>query len=650
MAGILDFLFQNQGGQQPGGGLLGLLNNTPTDPSVPPNTAPGMFGRLQMALDQIANPGLRLQQMGEVQQRAASNNFNNAAAPGAQQPAGMQPPSTAAPPNEPPGGVFGGMQQPSWMMGASPNAAPSAGILPQFNPQQPQPGMMPPGTPGGLPNVTPPPMQPQPAMPQSPAGPQPMAPQAGMPLPTSPSYYNRVVGVESNNNPTARNPNSTAYGAEQFTKGTWLDNFNKTFPQHASLPDDQKLALRADSNYSKPVFETFTKGNEAALTRAGVPISDMSRYAAHFFGADDASKVLKASPDTPLANLIQPASIQANPFLRNMTAGQAQQWLASKMGQPAQPATGVPNNPMQSPASFNPQAMIAALGNPKLPEAQRKIGEMMIQNWLKTSEMTNDQKEYLWAKSQGYKGEFADYQKEMKAAGGTNVTVNTAGEKSYNQTIGKGYADTFLELNKLGRDAQTTKATLGLMEKLIDRPGFYSGSAGPLVNQAQRLGVSLGIVGADRAAPSELFEALSNKAVMDVAGGSLGTGISNADATRITQTVPNIGFTPDGNKWVIGVHRALADRKQEIAQQARTYAASHGGQLDAGFDEHLAKWAAANPLNIEAPPTGALKKPAPTAQAPAAPPPGAPPSAKQAPDGKWYTPDPARPGKYLMVQ
>ena len=31
-----------------------------------------------------------------------------------------------------------------------------------------------------------------------------------------------------------------------------------------------------------------------------------------------------------------------------------------------------------------------------------------------------------------------------------------------------------------------------------------------------------------------------------------------------------------------------------------------------------------------------------------APPVGAPPTAKQAPDGKWYAPDPARPGKYLQ--
>jgi len=30
------------------------------------------------------------------------------------------------------------------------------------------------------------------------------------------------------------------------------------------------------------------------------------------------------------------------------------------------------------------------------------------------------------------------------------------------------------------------------------------------------------------------------------------------------------------------------------------------------------------------------------------PPAGAPPTVKQAPDGKWYAPDPARPGKYLQ--
>ncbi|MCB4770478.1 hypothetical protein LGR54_17860 [Ancylobacter sp. Lp-2] len=34
----------------------------------------------------------------------------------------------------------------------------------------------------------------------------------------------------------------------------------------------------------------------------------------------------------------------------------------------------------------------------------------------------------------------------------------------------------------------------------------------------------------------------------------------------------------------------------------------------------------------------------------AAPPAGAPQGARQAPDGNWYVPDPARPGKYLKVQ
>jgi hypothetical protein len=322
----------------------------------------------------------------------------------------------------------------------------------------------------------------------------------------------------------------------------------------------------------------------------------MTRYAAHFFGADDATKVLKADPNVPLANLVQAASIRANPQLANMTAGQAQQWIASKIGDRAPPTQGVPNAPMQSPAAMNPAGLIKALANPNLPEALRKTGEMMFQNYLDASKMTNDQKEYLWSQAQGYKGSFADYQKEMKAAGGTNVTVNTAGEKSYNQKTGAGYGEVFNDIQTQGRKSFNNTANLQTLLRLSDNPDIYTGTANESVNAVRKALVSFGVSGADKMAPNELFTALANKSVLDAAGGSLGTGFSNADRDYLSSTVASGGNTKEGNKAIVQAAMAVEQRKRDVAKLARDYAKSHGDQIDAGFDEHLAQWAEQNQL------------------------------------------------------
>jgi hypothetical protein len=170
-----------------------------------------------------------------------------------------------------------------------------------------------------------------------------------------------------------------------------------------------------------------------------------------------------------------------------------------------------------------------------------------------------------------------------------------SGEKSYDQTIGKGYGETMLEIQKMGRSANSAMSSLGLMERAINNPGFYSGSASEVVNAAKKAAVSLGVADADNAAPNELFAKVANKLVLDLAGGSLGTGFSNADRDYLASTVPNLANTPEGNKQIIQVMKTVEQRKSDVAKLAREYS-KQNGRLDAGFDEQLAQWSEANPL------------------------------------------------------
>jgi hypothetical protein len=185
----------------------------------------------------------------------------------------------------------------------------------------------------------------------------------------------------------------------------------------------------------------------------------------------------------------------------------------------------------------------------------------------------------------------------------TNVTTTINGEKEQDKVIGKGYGERFNDIQKAGIAAPGTLGTLNLMDKLISDPNFYSGAGGEAATSLKRLAVSAGIAGADTAAPNELFQKMAQKSVLDAAGGSLGTGFSNADREYLNGTVPNIGNTPEGNKLIIEVGRQVQKRNLEIARQAREYAKAHGGRLDAGFEDQIAAYAEKNPLFVNMPQT-----------------------------------------------
>jgi len=242
---------------------------------------------------------------------------------------------------------------------------------------------------------------------------------------------------------------------------------------------------------------------------------------------------------------------------------------------------------------------------------------------------------------------FLDFKTKLAEAGASKTSVNNniqSGEKEFDKAVGKEYGDVFTSAQKAGRDSVGAINNLNMMESLTKNPNFYSGAAGNLVTQGKKVAASLGITDADSAAPNELFQKIGNKAVLDAAGGSLGTGFSNADRDFLSGTVPNIGNTPEGNRQIIAIARTVEQRKQQVAQFARDYAKQHGGRIDAGYDQALQQWSDANPAF---PQSQAQGRPQPQQQASPAQQPQAQP--RQAADGKFYVPDPNRPGKYLQV-
>lgn len=189
----------------------------------------------------------------------------------------------------------------------------------------------------------------------------------------------------------------------------------------------------------------------------------------------------------------------------------------------------------------------------------------------------------------------------LKASMPASTNVNVGAEKGYDKTLGEGYGKAFLEGQAEGRSAQSTLGSLNAMESAMADPKFYSGG-GATANLALKRAIAA--LGGDpkAAASMENFQALAQKSALDSMGGSLGTGFSNADRDFVMNQVPNLDNTPEGNRQLIAISRAIQQRKVDIAKRAREYAKENGGRIDAGFDESLAAWAAENPLFDQPPP------------------------------------------------
>ena len=80
--------------------------------------------------------------------------------------------------------------------------------------------------------------------------------------------------------------------------------------------------------------KTFTAKNVSALKAAGVPVNKASLYAAHFFGAKTAIKVISADVMARADLLAGGAATRANPsILKGKTVGQFLSWLKDKTGE-----------------------------------------------------------------------------------------------------------------------------------------------------------------------------------------------------------------------------------------------------------------------------------------------------------------------------
>ena len=184
---------------------------------------------------------------------------------------------------------------------------------------------------------------------------------------------------------------------------------------------------------------------------------------------------------------------------------------------------------------------------------------------------------------------------KVTQVGGAGINIGGQ-EKEYEKKMGGFYAERNINMANDAAAAVDALNTIQVQRNLTQDPSFRSGAGQELFNNASSLLEQLGIGEADIAS-GEAFRAFASQSVLDALGGSLGTGVSNADVTFINNTVANLSNTGAGIQTILDIREKLYRRKLETAELARQWMADNNTQfLDQRWDQYIAKWNDDNPI------------------------------------------------------
>jgi hypothetical protein len=125
-----------------------------------------------------------------------------------------------------------------------------------------------------------------------------------------------ICNIESNFNPSAKAPTSSAYGLYQFIDSTWTSMVKKYGAKY-NITNDMRNDVLAQA-YMGAFFQAENKAYLQA--NLGQTPTDTDIYLAHFLGPAGAKSFLRADPNSLAANAVTPAAARANHTIFTDTA------------------------------------------------------------------------------------------------------------------------------------------------------------------------------------------------------------------------------------------------------------------------------------------------------------------------------------------
>jgi hypothetical protein len=445
------------------------------------------------------------------------------------------------------------------------------------------------------------------------------------------NWLNINRGIESNYNPYAKNPYSSAYGPDQFIKSTWLNLAKKYRPDLAKLPESQLLAMRSDPKLSEEFVGYNNKENENYLTSKGADWNNTNASLAHRFGPSMTMKLLSANPDTPIDRLVDPLVMQQNPDLRGRTVNDVITGYQDKMQKPNVAAKGDMGVPPMQAAMANPQDAKNALGVSGLPmelamqspEAQQASASGGgLRSWLPSGK--DGWKKAILGVGAGLSsidnpqgaaialGMLRDMNDEWdlisnkygtyrynKRTGELQTVAGGAGSSAYDddtpwgRNMAKKAVERLDENQTAIGDINTRVNKLNELESYVNDPKVYQGFAGGAVaglkNIAKTFGFDTESMGVDE---TQAFRALGNQFSLSIrnpkAGEGLPGNLSDKDLSFLKESSASLDNTPEANRKIIGFMRKIEEKNKLMKTEEANYIKEH--RSIEGLAEHMEKF------------------------------------------------------------
>jgi hypothetical protein len=163
-----------------------------------------------------------------------------------------------------------------------------------------------------------------------------------IPMGQRPSFESKILSPTGPEG-YGQNPRSSAYGPGQAIDSTFIDFLKANHPELANTP--KGAALNALKDQYGTEFVPWYKG-QVATAHAGnnIPVNDSTLYGGYLLGPSGFAKLWKAPDNMPVAQVLDPAAIKANPeVLSGKAVGEVKQWLDNTMSVlPKPPMMGAP--------------------------------------------------------------------------------------------------------------------------------------------------------------------------------------------------------------------------------------------------------------------------------------------------------------------
>lgn len=208
------------------------------------------------------------------------------------------------------------------------------------------------------------------------------------------------------------------------------------------------------------------------------------------------------------------------------------------------------------------------------------------------------QQNYETAVKQGYTGTLLDYQINLARAAAANTTIDMKDETKWAEKMSELFVKSYDELQTSASQSADMLGNLDALQSAFST-GITTGFGGESLQKLRKIGLSLGIGDADKAAAGELVNSVANQLALQMRnpanGGGLTGSTSDADREFLKAAQANLGNSPEGNALIMIAARKAAERKIQIANMADAYIQKNG-MLDPGFNQQVREFKQANPL------------------------------------------------------